>query len=244
MHDPGAVTADELFAGALAGQENEDDAPVPFLVALHRRPTREVFDRAARLLSCAEPVQRRLGVLVLRELGPQDQDGRRPFTTETVRLLRRAMRDEPDPQVLRWTISTFGYHCAHETLDTVLGYAGHEDWPVRFGVAAALPSVADPDRTEERVVDALLRLSGDDDEDVRWYALYALFNETSGVPDERKRAWAAALAADADAERCAELRHIGTTLDEDADQVLRQLLLSAGGADGAGGTGGAAGATG
>ncbi|MFJ1702511.1 HEAT repeat domain-containing protein [Kitasatospora sp. NPDC088346] len=235
--DPDARTTDDLFAGALAEQEDEADLPVPCLVALHGRPTRDVFDRAVGLLSAAEPVRRLLGVLVLRELGPLDGDRRRPFTAETVRLLRRAMPHEPDPRVLGGMISALGFLGATEALDTVLGYARHQAWQVRFGVAAALPCVADPDRTEERVVDVLLRLGADEDEDVRWYALYARFNETSGVPAERRRAWASALVdaagagadPEAGAERCAELRHIGTTLEEDADEVLRGLLLSAGG---------------
>lgn len=220
------VTTDELFAEALV-EVGADDGPLATLtslVALHRRPTREVFDRAARLLACEEPLERELGARVLRELGPYDTEGRRPFTAETIDVVLSEMGDEPDPWVLGWMISVLGYHRADRALDLVLGYQAHAEQPVRYAVAAALPGLADPERTEARVLDALLRLAGDEHDAVRWYALYALFNETSGVTDGQKRLWAAHLTGQADAERRAELAHLATTLDEDADPAVRDLL--------------------
>lgn len=221
-------TPDELFAGALR-EMGEHDGPVPCLVALHGRPTREVFDRAAQLLTREDPVERELGARVLRELGtPDAEDGRRPFTAETVAVVTAGLGDEPDPWVLRWMISALGYHRARRTLGPVLELRAHPAQPVRFAVAAALPDLADPGRTENHVVEALLRLAADEDEDVRWYALYALFNETAGIAHERKRRWAVHLTGQADAERRAELAHLATTLDEHADPALRELLGRAG----------------
>ncbi|MFE2328655.1 HEAT repeat domain-containing protein [Streptomyces sp. NPDC059385] len=223
------ATTDELFAGALGEVATDDDeGAVPFLVALHDRPTREVFDRAARLLACEDPVERELGARVLRELGPYDDEGRRPFTTETIAVVTAEMGDEPDPWVLGWMISALGYHHAHETLDLVLDHQAHPAQPVRFAVAAALPALADPDRTERRVAETLLRLTEDENGDVRWYAAYALFNETYGVTDEQRRLWAGHLIARADAQRGEELAHIATTLDDDADPALRALLAEGG----------------
>ncbi|MFF3624549.1 hypothetical protein [Streptomyces sp. NPDC002467] len=223
------ATTDELFAGALVEVATDDDeGAVPLLVALHGRPTREVFDRAARLLAREDPVERELGARVLRELGPYDDEGRRPFTTETIAVVIAEMGDEPDPWVLGWMISVLGYHCAHQALDLVLDHRGHPAQPVRFAVAAALPALADPDHTERRVVETLLRLAEDENEDVRWYAAYALFNETAGVGDEQRRLWAGHLIARADAQRGEELAHIATTLDDDADPTLRALLAEGG----------------
>lgn len=71
----------------LARREIEDpygDAPMPSLVALHQRATREVFARAAALVGDSDATQRELGVLILRELGDEQPDGRRPFRDETV----------------------------------------------------------------------------------------------------------------------------------------------------------------
>ncbi|MER5727182.1 hypothetical protein ABT084_02300 [Streptomyces sp. NPDC002138] len=229
--EAGAVTGldlDELFAGALAEVEaDDDDAPVPCLVALHERPTREVFERAARLLAHDEPAERALGAQVLRELGRPDDDGRRPFTTETVAVVLAELPSEPDPWVLGWMISVLGYHGAVETLDLVLGHRSHAAQPVRFAVAAALPCLADFDRTQGAVIEALLALAEDTDAHVRWYAQFALFHETDGVTDGDRVAWATALTTRADPERREELRHLGTTLDDDADPALRAIFEGA-----------------
>lgn len=207
---------DDLFAGALAEMDAGEDGPAPCLVALHGRPTRQVFERAASLLSREEPEERELGARILRDLGPYDSEGRRPFTAGTIDVILAEMPSEPDPWVLRWMISALGYHHARETLDLVLGYQARPEQPVRFAVAAALPSLADPDHTQDRVIEALLRLSEDDHAAVRWYASYALFHETAGVTDEQKILWATALVERGDAERREELRHLGTTLDDPA----------------------------
>ncbi len=221
-------TTDALFAGALAELETED-TPVPCLIALHGRPTREVFGRAAGLLAHDEPEQRELGAMVLRELGSYDAEGRRPFSAETITAVLAGMRTEPDSWVLSAMVSVLGHHFAREALGTVLALRMRPEQPVRFAVAAALPALASAERTEDRVVDALLGLAEDADAAVRWYALYALFNETVDIPDERRRDWAAGLARQAGVELRAQLRHLATTLEEPADPVLRELLVRAAG---------------
>ncbi|MEU3462908.1 HEAT repeat domain-containing protein [Streptomyces sp. NPDC006733] len=218
---------DELFAGAFAEVAAADeDAAAPCLVALHDRPTREVFDRAADLLVREDPVERELGARILRELGRGDSEGCRPFTAETVEIVEAEMGDEPDPWVLGWMISVLGYHHARRTLGRVLGHHAHPAQPVRFAVAAALPGLADPERTEPEVLDTLLRLAADDSDAVRWYALYALFNETAGVASGQREAWAARLAARAGADtgRRAQLSHLAECLDDPAAAALRDLL--------------------
>jgi HEAT repeat protein len=229
IDDIDAATDDELFVRALheislEDGEDGDDGSVPCLVALHGRPTRYVFERAARLLACDGPTERELGARVLRELGPYDTEDHRPFTAETIEVVVAEMADEPDPWVLGWMISALGYHNAEETLDLVLGHQAHPAQPVRFAVAAALPALTDGEHTQDRAVEALLKLAEDDNEAVRWYALYALFNETAGITDEQKIAWATALAERGDTERRAQLRHLGTTLDDDSDTSLRDAL--------------------
>ncbi|QWQ39590.1 hypothetical protein KME66_00095 [Streptomyces sp. YPW6] len=228
------LTTDELFAAALlevaadADADSDDDEwrPMPFLIALTGRPTREVFARAAQLLARDGYVERELGARILRELGPYDDEGRRPLAEETIGVLMAEMADEPDPGILGWMISGLGYHRGRRALDLVLGYQDHPAQPVRFGVAAALPGLADPERTEPRVVEALLRLAVDQSGAVRWYALYALFNETAAVDAERRRLWAAQLSGRADdAERREELRRIAEPLQEQADPALRDLLV-------------------
>ncbi|MFE7392610.1 HEAT repeat domain-containing protein [Streptomyces sp. NPDC057582] len=229
VDDAEAATDDELFQRALfeVRTEETDDDPVPALVALHGRPTSHVFERAVRLLARESPDERELGARILRELGPEDETGHRPFTTKTIKAIVAEMSDEPDPWVLGWMISALGYHYAQEALDLVLSYQAHTAQPVRFSVAAALPALADEEHTEARVVEALLTLSEDENDSVRWYALYALFNETVGITDAQKTAWANTLAERGSTERRAELRKIATTLDDDADSTLRNALEQA-----------------
>ena len=80
-----------LFAGARAEVVDDDrDGPVPYLVALHLRPIREVFDAAAHLLSDDDPIARELGA-------------------PPAWLRARA-------GVLGWAISALGYNSAREAL--------------------------------------------------------------------------------------------------------------------------------
>ena len=180
---------------------------MPSLLALHRRPTREVFDRAAALAVDSDVTRRELGVRILRELGDEQPDGRRPFRDETVALMRARLRDETDPAVTRWIVSALGYHRGGEALSEVVALADHPDDRVRFHVAAALPGLVDLDRVEPEAADALFRLCHDEDADTRYYALYAATREIGGLdvravtrltaqladdPDEQIRAMAAA----------------------------------------------------
>ncbi|MFJ9343149.1 hypothetical protein ACIRP0_28235 [Streptomyces sp. NPDC101733] len=209
------------------GSADTDDGPSPCLDAPHRRPTRYVFERAVSLPACEEPEERELGARILRELGPPDAEGRRPFAGETIDAVVVELPSEPDPGVLGWMISVLGHHGATATLDLVLDHRAHPARAVRFAVAAALPCPADPDRTRQRVVEALLRLAEDEDGAVRWYALCALFHETVAVTDERKALWAPALHERGDTERRARLRRLGASLGDDAPPALRRALRRA-----------------
>ncbi len=175
----------ELFAAA-AAEIPEDDYldPVPHLVALHERPTRQVFATAVRLLTDDDPDARELGARVLRELGPRDDEGRRPFGAEAIPLLVGRLDQERDPRVLQWVISALGFNCAREALGEVLRFTGHPNRWVRFHVAAALPALVDPDRIEPGALEALRTLCGDEEADTRYYALHAMVEEISGADPE------------------------------------------------------------
>ncbi len=184
--NPARMSDTELFAAA-AREVPEGDYldPVPHLVALHERPTREVYDTAIRLLRDDAPHARELGARVLRELGPRDEAGLRPFGAEAIPLLVERLDQEQDPRVLRWVISALGYNGAREALDAVLRFTGHPDAWVRFHVAAALPSLADPELIEPGALEALRTLCRDEEADTRYHALYAMVEEISGADPER-----------------------------------------------------------
>ena len=208
----------------LARREIEDDydAPRPSLLALHRRPTREVFDRAAALVGDSDATQRELGVQILRELGDEQPDGRRPFRDETVSLMRARLRDETDPAVVRWIVSTLGYHRGKEALSEVVALAGHPDDRVRFHVAAALPSLVDLDCVEPEAADALIRLCLDADADTRYYALYAATREIGGLDVQAVTRLAVQLADDPDE----QVRTMAAAHHETIGEV-RELLSGA-----------------
>jgi HEAT repeat protein len=84
-------------------------------------------------------------------------------------------------------ISALGYNGAREALHRVLPFADHPSWRVRLHVAAALPSLVDPGRIEPEALAVLQQLCGDHDAETRFYALYALVEEVSGVDVEHLR---------------------------------------------------------
>ena len=209
----------------LARREIEDeygDAPMPSLVALHRRATREVFDRAAALVCDSDTTQRDLGVQILRNLGDEQLDGCRPFRDETVALMRTRLCDETDPAVVRWIVSALGYHRGKEALSQVVALADHPDERVRFHVAAALPSLVDLDRVEPEAADALIRLCHDDDAETRFYALYAATREIAGLDVQAVTDMAAQLVNDPD-----EHVRVMAAGHQEAVREVRELLTSA-----------------
>lgn len=105
-------TAELLTAAQAEVNKSGADAPAPHLVALQNRPTQEVFDAAVRRLTNDDSWTRELGTLILRELGPQDEAGPRPFSSEAAPLLTGRLSEEHDPRVLGWLISALGYNAA------------------------------------------------------------------------------------------------------------------------------------
>jgi HEAT repeat protein len=179
--DPGRLPTGLLLRLARREVEDDGDAPTPSLVELHQRPVRELYEAAAALVEDDDLIRRTLGVRILRELGPPDEDGRRPFSAETVPLLRARLRAEQDPEVLGWIISALGYHAAREALPEVLALATHPDDGVRHAVAFALPGLIHPEPVEPETAAVLIRLAQDDDADVRYYALYGILREVRGM---------------------------------------------------------------
>lgn len=133
------------WRGGVLGRDA--NVPAPHLVALQERPTQEVFDAAVRRLTNDDSWAREIGTLILRELGPQDEAGRRPFAFEAVPLLTGRLSEEHGPGVLGWIISAIGYKAARESLDEVLPFAEHPHGRVRFHVAAARPAIVNLTRS-------------------------------------------------------------------------------------------------
>jgi HEAT repeat protein len=178
-------TSELLIAAQQEAIEAGPDDPEPHLVALNQRPTPEVFGAATELIAGTDPAERVFGIRILRELGEADDTGRRPFSDQAVPLLRELLRQERDARALAWIISALSYNAARESLPEVLRFAEHSDAGVRFAVAAALPSLMNPEQAEPAAAAALLALCKDDNPETRYYALYALLDEVAGIdPDQ------------------------------------------------------------
>ena len=173
----GALDLDTLLLGARAELAEPADDAVPHLVELHRRGTREVFERAVRACASAAPDDRLLGVMILRELGGPA----RPFSDDAIPVLLGVLAAESSPRVMRWTISALGYQQpssrSRAALDAVLACSRHPDELVRFAVAAALPSLVDVSVPDADAIRVLTELGCDANAETRYYALAALTDD-------------------------------------------------------------------
>jgi hypothetical protein len=160
------------------------DPPLGHLVELHRRGTRDVFDRACQLCTSPDAGDRLLGVWILRELG-----GSPPrFAAEAVPWLLGMLAQETSPSLLARIVDAIGYqHVSGElrprlvptqtVLDAILALASHDDAGVRLHVAASLDSLVDLHSPQPEAIKTLLALAADVDADTRWYALAALTDD-------------------------------------------------------------------
>jgi HEAT repeat protein len=170
--EPESATTDtttaELIA-ALLSTPDDEDAWRPALVELHRRPTRETFDAATRLLASDTTLERALGVEILGQLGGSGTDPDRAFREETVLLLLDLLAQEHEPRVLE----AIGYAFAHlqdpRGVPPLCGLSDHSKVGVRLAVVHGLHRHRD-----DRAVRALIRLSFDEDAHVRDWATFGL----------------------------------------------------------------------
>lgn len=189
-----------LVAAALEeARQDTGDAPTLHLLELHGRPTEDVLDLALRSTASADPDQRALGISILRELGPADETGRRPFSDRVVPHLLALLDATSHPATERSLLQALAFNGAHEALEQFLRRVDHPDDGVRVTVAFQLPGLTDPDRPSAEVLDALEHLTHDADADVRFYALYALVAEDGfGVDPARALRAARHLVGDPD----------------------------------------------
>ncbi|GAA1234885.1 HEAT repeat domain-containing protein [Oryzihumus leptocrescens] len=178
----------DLVASALAELRQESaDSPVPNIVSLQSLGSREVFDEASRLCDADDSLQRELGVRILRELGPQDSEGRRTYSDEAIPLLLEMLKNEIDPGMTRRILQALAFNSAREAISEFTTRANHPDPGVRETIAFQLPSLSTP-ATLGLVADTVKAMTQDLDPDVRYYALYALFEPEEGLGlDDQER---------------------------------------------------------
>jgi len=179
------LSTSDLFARVLEDLRDDEDTRLAALVALHGRPTRTVIARSLALCASEEPFERTVGLRVLREL-------RHPTVSREVLwepidpVVVRLATDEDDPAVLQHAISCWAFQPGgRAALAAVLGRADHPNSAVRFAVAYSLPALG-AIHGGEAPVEALIKLTRDDDADVRSYALMGLVDDLGLAQDLRE----------------------------------------------------------
>ncbi|MGP0063209.1 MAG: hypothetical protein ACLQGP_06345 [Isosphaeraceae bacterium] len=184
--DPRSVN--ELIASALS---EPDEFPAWNAIwVLHGRGTQEVLDEAARLCRSFCIVERSLGAEILAQLGAPG----RTFPEECVRLLLDLLSQEREPEVLRSTLVALGHYRTPEVVVRISRFRRHKDGRVRDGVVFALLESVDP-----RAIDALIKLTTDEDPHVRDWATFGLGTQVDlDMPVIREALAARLYDADAD----------------------------------------------
>ncbi|MEQ1634938.1 MAG: HEAT repeat domain-containing protein [Planctomycetota bacterium] len=156
----------QLAAHQVRAGEVDDETYWHSVTALHGRPEQTVFDQCASWCVHSDPALRGLGADVLGQLGHQQDP--RPFRAASLPLLLQLLSD-PDQGVVADAVIALGHLGADDVVDRVAALAGSPDQQVRWSVAWALCLVQ-----SEVAVDAVLRLSRDEDPEVRDWATFGL----------------------------------------------------------------------
>ena len=161
----------ELIQIALTANDDGDNLGWDAIWVLRYRATREVFDAAKKLCESVDPLERTVGVDILAQLGLPT----RTFLDETLELFFKLMDIEHDHRVL----NSLGVGLGHispepRKVQPLLKLKNHINPNVRFGVVFGLSSEEDP-----LAIQALIKLSSDEDDAVRDWATFALGTQTN-----------------------------------------------------------------
>ncbi len=213
---------DELLD--LAREEWTSDAEwAPYLSALAYRGDEDVLFRARALAADDDPRERGIAAFLLGQLGTPV----RTFPAESAATLEEMAAREQDPGVLEAIAHGFGHLGEPYGLDTLVALAGHSGARVREAAAIALAGREAPD-----AVDALIRLSSDEETEVRDWATFALGMLASQDTSELREALAERL-ADPDPETRLEAVHgLAVRGDTRAVEPALELLAAAAQDDG------------
>lgn len=159
----------EVFARTLRGDYN-DDQPWEAVRELRYIGTRDVLDIAAGWCHSADPLMRARGADVIAQLGKTGDHPSNNFPQEAFAVIAELVRRETEIRPLSAGIFALGQLDNSGAVPLVARYQAHPDPRVRYAVTRTLgsyPSDADS-------VAALLKLTADDDPDVRDWATFGL----------------------------------------------------------------------
>lgn len=205
-------TTAEIIAAYIVGQRNDDAAAS--LATVHYRGGTEEFRAGIELLASGDPLERAVGADVLAQLGWQDQT----FLDESVVALLCALGDA-DSSVVQAVIFALGHRASARAIDALLPFVDHPSADFRYAAVHGLMPHDTP-----TVVEAIIRLSGDSDRDVRNWATFTLGSQFESDSPELRVALHERL-ADSDPEVRGEAL-VGLARRRDTSivaQVLREL---------------------
>ncbi|QDE99179.1 HEAT repeat domain-containing protein [Myxococcus xanthus] len=183
-------STEALIQASLEGDEDDERAWAA-IRALHRRGTRDVLDAALQLLGARSAKARERGAAILGQLG----GGTPAFPAECGEALLDQLRREREPAVLLAVGVALGHLREPRALSELIHLASHPIAEARYGAVHGLAVLEAPE-----AVDALIRLSADEDRDVRDWATFGLASLREDVDTPQLRDALAARLGEEDAE--------------------------------------------
>jgi HEAT repeat protein len=160
---------EELFAQTLR-DDYDADAPWAAVQELRSMGSREVFKLAAAWCNSDNPLNRARGADILAQLGRTAEHQTNNYPNESFSVIATMIRQEQESQPLESAIHALGHIGDSRGVPLVIEHRSHSVAEVRFAVAFALGSF--PDHAE--AVETLIRLTCDEDKDVRNWATFGL----------------------------------------------------------------------
>lgn len=163
------LTHEKLIESAL--DETDSDEQWKFITVLHQRPSVEVFEIARKLCQSNIASRIELGANILGQLGVD-----LPFRHESIPILLsltetslHSAETEEDIDALQAVIFALGRMEDETARKKILEFTNHKSEDIRFAVVHGILTIE-----ENEEINALIKLSGDADEDVRNWATFGL----------------------------------------------------------------------
>lgn len=155
----------------LSHKDAESERRWGYVRELHVRGEPGTFEAARSWCGSNDVVERELAADILAQLGSLAQEGQeqlRPFTRQTIPLLK-GLLDDPEARVVASSVYALGHHYVRDPIAKKASLASHASVWVRQAVAVALGGATSPPE-----IQTLIKLSMDETDDVRDWATFGL----------------------------------------------------------------------
>ncbi len=163
-------TAEEISAisrlVSLRRTDNNQDEQWDIIRRLHKSGEAHILKRCLAMCKSGEAVEREIAADILGQLGWRD--GEFPFREKSIEALFPLLKDKNE-KVVDAAIAALGHMRASEAILPNINLARHSSDLIRFSMARCLSLLDSPKARR-----ALIKLSADDDPDVRNWATFGL----------------------------------------------------------------------